>query len=280
MSSFSDHAPEKMELLESGESYEEIDGEFRYTKTLVVYGFENNIYHAISKSRMTEIKMDELTNVVLIPATAYCPLFPSNFTRAPDPLPSNCYVKRPKLLSYDRIDNNCNSLQIHERVLREAETCESLKLHPHSNVAQYLGCQVRDDRIVGICFTKYGDSLMRRVNPNSRMKRPFQYCERPLKNRDDFLKGIEKGILHLHDLGLIHNDINPANILFDSDDAPIIIDFDSCRSVGQSLEGIGRTYEWNDESVQISLPSNDLDALKEIQEWLSDSDIKTFQFKQ
>lgn len=269
-----------MELLECGESYEEIDGEFRYAKTLVVYEFENNFYHAISNARMTEIKMDELINAVLIPVTAYCPPFPSNFTRAPDPLPINCFVKRPKLLSYDRIYHNCNSMQIHERVLREAETCESLRLHPHSNVAQYLGCQVRDDRIVGICFTKYGDSLMRRVNPNSRMKRAFQYSERPLKNRDDFLKGIEQGILHLHNLGLIHNDINPANILFDSDDTPVIIDFDSCRSVGQSLQGIGRTYEWNDESVQTSVPSNDLDALKEIQVWLSDSDTKTFQFKE
>lgn len=110
------------------------------------------------------------------------------------------------------------------------------------------------------------------------MKRDVVYKDRPLQIRDDCLNGVEKGIVHLHSLGLIHNDINPSNIMFD-EDVPVIIDFDSCRPVGQSLEGVGRTFEWYDESVQYSLPSNDLDALDEIREWLGDNDMKRFKFK-
>lgn len=45
------------------------------------------------------------------------------------------------------------------------------------------------------------------------------------------------------------------------------------------MEEVGRTFEWYDESVQLSLPSNDLDALYEIREWLSDNSAKIFKFK-
>lgn len=62
-----------------------------------------------------------------------------------------------------------------------------------------------------------------------------------------------------------------------SGDRAVIIDFGSCRRVGETLEGVGSTYEWCDERVQLSLPQNDLDALEEIRRWLGD-DSKAFQF--
>lgn len=114
------------------------------------------------------------------------------------------------------------------------------------------------------------------------MKRAFMYDGRSLKNRDGCLHGVEMGIRHLHSLGLIHNDINPSNVMIDEStdkDTSIIIDFDSCRPVGESLEEVGRTFEWYDESVQLSLPSNDLDARYEIREWLSDNSTKSFKFE-
>ena len=61
-------------------------------------------------------------------------------------------------------------------------------------------------------------------------------------------------------------------------DVPAIIDFESCRRKGESLEGVGRTYEWYDEEVQMSLPQNDLDALKEMRIWLGD-ESEAFQFE-
>lgn len=273
-------------MLERGESYKEINGDFKYAHTLIVYRVGDDVYHAITKSRgrfAAEVKLEELSNVVLIPTTSYCPLFPPNYTRAPDALPANCYIKRPHLLSYDRIHDTPNASSISERVLKEAEVCEILKLHPHPSIAQYLGCQVCNGRITGICFSKYSDTLMHRVNPKSRMKRAFIYDGRALKNPDDCLYGVERGLRHLHSLGLVHNDINPSNIMIDEDtdeeDTPVIIDFDSCRPVGESLEGVGRTFEWYDERVQRSLPSNDLDALDEIREWLRDGGTKHFKFK-
>ena len=91
---------------------------------------------------------------------------------------------------------------------------------------------------------------------------------------------VESSIRHLYSLGLIHNDIKPANIMLDDDDNPIIIDFDNCYPDRQDLEGMGGTQLWANEGTKIALPSNDLDALWDIREQLSDSSIKNFKFKE
>jgi serine/threonine protein kinase len=270
------------EVLESSETFEEVDGVYRYAGTLVVYRADNNLYHGRMKSRssLTKIRIEDVTNITLIPTAAYKPLCPSTFTQAPSPLPSNCFIKRPRLISYDRVLSSDNPYQIADRVLQECQTCEFLKKHPHPNIAEYLGCESRNEVITGICLTKYPQTLMERVNSRSHMKRSFTFDHQTLKDPGKVLQGIENGIRHLHQLNLVHNDLNPSNIMLLHDDTPVITDFDSCRQIGQSLEGVGRTYEWHDEDVRISLPSNDLDALREIREWLSDSGAKRYQFKE
>jgi serine/threonine protein kinase len=108
------------------------------------------------------------------------------------------------------------------------------------------------------------------------MKRQLRSERRSEKDYSRVLAGVESGIRHLHALGLVHNDINPSNIMLDGDEG-IIIDFGSCRRVGESVEDAGRTYEWYDESVKTAHPQNDLDALEEIRIWLDDGS-KLFQF--
>lgn len=45
------------------------------------------------------------------------------------------------------------------------------------------------------------------------------------------------GLNWLHSLGLVHDDINPKNIMLDDDGHAIIIDFDSCASSGTKSRG-------------------------------------------
>ncbi|AEO56661.1 hypothetical protein MYCTH_2109153 [Thermothelomyces thermophilus ATCC 42464] len=270
---------EHIDVLEMNEAFEKIDGSFEFTGTLLVYKAGGDLHHAVLKARYSspsEVKVEHLKNDGLIPVSAYNPLFPLGFTRAPEPLPRNCHIKKPRLISYDRIRLGSQPNQIAESVLLEAAVCEFLKLHPHPNIATYLGCQVSDGRITGLCFVGYQRTLMQEVNPRGLMKRKFRSdCQRS-KDYSGMLAGIESGIKHLHALGLVHNDINPSNIMLDGDKA-VIIDFGSCRRAGESLEGAGRTYEWYDEQVETALPQNDLDALEEIRIWLGD-DSKPFQF--
>lgn len=78
------------------------------------------------------------------------------FTRAPDPLPSTSYFKRPRLLNYkDNSDSSAFRLQI----LNKVNACEILKRHPHPNITHYLGCVIKDNLIQGLGFARYPISL-------------------------------------------------------------------------------------------------------------------------
>jgi serine/threonine protein kinase len=120
---------------------------------------------------------------------------------------------------------------------------------------------------------------MARVNSGQHGKRWFDAAERPLKDVDLCLESIKKGLQHLHSLTLVHKDLNLSNIMVptEEDDTAIIIDFGSCRPIGESIENVGRTMERYDQEVLTSLPSNDTDALDEITEWLRNG--KNFKYE-
>jgi serine/threonine protein kinase len=134
--------------------------------------------------------------------------------------------------------------RIANEVLQEIQVCEKFKLRPHPNIAEYIGCEVQGGRVSGICFKRYKESLQQRLNPGHLNKRMFAHSSRlDVAWCRNIVAGIEKGLEHLHTLGLVHNDLNPANIMLDERETPIIIDFGSCRRIGESLRGVGRTYE-------------------------------------
>ena len=269
---------QRLHVLEMNEFFEERDGKFKFVGTLIVYEAENGLHHAVVEDRYTSsvIHAGLLKNDIPIPLSAYCPEFPSEFTLAPEPLPVNSYLKRAPLISYDRIRDGPQPDWIAKSVLMEAEICEILKKYPHPNIATYLGCQVSDGRITGLCFAKYQYTLMQEVNPENLTKRQSRRSRQSIKNYSDMIAGIDSGLRHLHSLGLVHNDINPRNIMFNGDKA-VIIDFDSCRRIGEDLENVGRTYEWYDEATKLSAIENDLSALEEIRRWLGDDSME-FQF--
>jgi serine/threonine protein kinase len=101
------------------------------------------------------------------------------------------------------------------------------------------------------------------------------------ENMRSGLEGILAAIKHLHSLGLVHNDINPANIMLDEDGTLILIDFDSCRYIGESLRNTETktTHHWHDPSVDIALEKNDLDAFKDLQIWQAGSADEDFRFE-
>lgn len=87
-------------------------------------------------------------------------------------------------------------------------------------------------------------------------------------------------IWHLDSFGPGHNDINPLNDMFDKntdEDTSTTMNFDSYWPVEKDLEGVGQTFEWYNESVQLFLPRKNWDWLYEIRVWLSDNGIKKFQ---
>ncbi|KAJ5555898.1 hypothetical protein N7513_003540 [Penicillium frequentans] len=265
-------------VLEINEYFEETDDIYNFAGTLIVYDDGNEMHHAVLEDRCTlpsDICPELPKNNIRIPRFAYSPEFSSNSTLAPEPLPTNSYIKKASLISYDKICDGPQSDLIAKSVLMEAATCEVLRKHPHPNIATYLGCQVFDGRITGLCFAKYQHTLMQEVNPENRTKRQSRRSRQMTTDYNPVLAEIRSGLEHLHSLGLVHNDINPRNIMFDGEKA-VIIDFDSCRRIGEDLGNAVCTYEWCDEIAKQSVVENDLKALEEIRIWLCD-DSKEFQ---
>lgn len=250
---------ESMEVIEAGEVFVEKDDDFEFSHTEVILRRTDGAqyFYARSPGRMQSdsITPEELAGLepIMIPTDLW-PLFNPKFVQAPQPLPENSYIKRPSLLGSG---NNPAGQHLSEQVLNEVEVCEILAKHPHSNVAQYLGCLVEGDRVTGLCFARYHMTLTDRVKSGA----PF--------DREACLRGIEDGIDHLHGLGLVHNDVNPRNIMVDSDGSnPVIIDFDSCRPEGQELGCKAGTPDWAAEGITHANRENDLYGLSKIKEFL------------
>jgi serine/threonine protein kinase len=236
-----------MEIYEKGEIWDGEDDNLAFSYTKVILRKGDAFSYARTYVRLTSpINVEEL-DAIPIPIQDIWPPYSADLTRAPTPIPVNCYVKNISLLDCGSdVEPPPSAL-----VLAEARICENLKKCPHPNIAQYIGCVAQGDRITGLCFTRYDMTLADRL------------LDRGHSVGRDVCLGIRHGIQHLHRLGLTHNDINPYNIMFKSDGTPVLIDFDSCTYVGEKLlKGGG----WEDQIYEYASPANDYAALKKIEE--------------
>ena len=154
-----------------------------------------------------------------IPPEHLWPKVENRITICPNPEDPNIYIKRPRLTGYD------GTAKLSSWLLQEARICELLIDNIHKNVTRYFGCTVKNDRITGLCFEKHEETLEDRIRDG-----------RSVDNKS-CLRQIGEGVDHLHDLGIVHNDMGLDNVMFRdrNDDVPVIIDFDSSAIRGCSL---------------------------------------------
>jgi serine/threonine protein kinase len=163
------------------------------------------------------------------------------------------YIKRPKISC---TDNEYEVKLVPRMLLEEAEILEFLEKHPHPNIIRYHGCTVHRGRITGLALERYDVVLQ------------YRYEDVPHDlNIAACMDGIRAGVRHLHSLGLAHNDLNPTNIALDTNDNPIILDFGSCKKVGDELLS-GGTYGWIDDDYSTSAQSHDESAMGKLEAWL------------
>lgn len=190
------------------------------------------------------------------------------------------YIKKPHIYAYYEVDD------LEALIAREVETCELLRQHPHPNISPYSGCVELRGRVSGLCFKKHQQTLYERYNPRALNKVAFLESDdrRRWVGVDGNLalqRAAERlldAIKHLHALGIIHNDITPANVMLDGDGTLVLIDFDSCRGRGASLGNTKRTYGWHDPNTKIATEENDLQAYAELQTWLFGTSADLYQF--
>ena len=246
------------ELFDFSEAFEE-DGcgdiKFAHTKVIAQDKRTERWYSAISKQRYQHRQDINLAALRLteIPADHVWPQFRPGLTQVAQLILPQCHVKRPSLMEYG---DTSDLAAIATLFLEEAEICEILRIHPHGNIARYHGCLTHDHRIKGLCFTEYKYRLSEMVTSLTELQRL------------DCLGQVLAGISHLHKLGLVHNDINPRNIMLDDGGTAVIIDFDSTKRYGEPLGFKGGTLSWIGQDFEVAGPTNDHLAFHKLTHWL------------
>lgn len=191
-----------------------------------------------------------LNKRVKIPERAYQPDAPTHLHRLdPTVTMGRVYVKRPRLVHFNAL---ADGHPIAEQFLHEAFTCEHIMRSPHPNLALYLGAEVHNGRLTGLCFERYAESLLNRLSFHDQeyfnQYRPWVTLE-SFVERASITEQIESGLDHLHSLGLVHNGLAPSRIMFDREVLPNsgmgtavvkIVGYNGCVAFGTTLSGIHR----------------------------------------
>ncbi|KIH91140.1 hypothetical protein SPBR_09091 [Sporothrix brasiliensis 5110] len=243
-----------MEICEQSQAFVQQDGDlvFDHTKFILRQGGE--YFFARSSKRFPKSSTVDvsLLRTEKIPVDKVWPPMEPRFTAAPDPLPPNSFVKSPSLLYFG---DTPAALEPGIQVTAEVEACEVLRQHPHPNIARYFGCVSEHGRIKGLCFVRYSMTLAQRLQDAASLDKAL--C----------LQGIKNGVDHMHNLGLVHNDLNPSNIMMDGD-TPVIIDFDSYQRIGEKLGRKSGTTGWTIKGSEYARLENDEYSVAKIRELL------------
>ncbi|KXJ85028.1 kinase-like domain-containing protein [Microdochium bolleyi] len=169
------------------------------------------------------------------------------------------FLKAPSFLSFPTDDTIAQGFQA------EAEMHELLLRNPHSNLVKFLGCLEHAGRVVRLAFDKYRHTLLER-------KRTLPISAEQI---DAWMTAITSAASHLHQLGYAHNDISPANIMFNEGDVPILIDLDCSTPIGNRLSKGGLVAGWRGsehagQRFHVSSIECDLMSIGSIRDWLQE----------
>jgi serine/threonine protein kinase len=264
-----------MDVVQSNEAFKWVDGKFSFQYVQGFIPIQGRLFVAKWKNRQGPPL--DLYDQRPVETEDRGPRIELDWTAADQA--QSCYVKTPSLLSYADEPN------LEELLRLEVETCELLRRHPHPNVARYLGHLETRGRVSGLCFEQCTQTLASAVNPEHLGKADFLQSGRPLVHGGmrDLLQELKGAVDHLHALGIVHNDINPSNIMLREDGTIVLVDFDSCRQLGHDLHtengpGTKRTHAWHDPNVTAAVKENDTDALRELETWMFGKTAEDFMF--
>jgi serine/threonine protein kinase len=125
-------------------------------------------------------------------------------------------------------------------LLAEANISTLLEQSQHPNICRFLGRIVLGGLVLkGLCLKRYLRTLADVIPYGSHGDVspgviPFDPSEQ--FNRASVVRGIVSGVKFIHSLNLVHNDLNPRNIMLDELNNPVIVDFDSCKRSSRDID--------------------------------------------
>ncbi|KAH6663131.1 hypothetical protein EV126DRAFT_352599, partial [Verticillium dahliae] len=179
---------------------ENASNEPAFHQTTVIAQRDGRFYYASVLTRADKVDKEAVReSLQLIPPKKIYPAHEPELTRAP-----GLYIKTPQLSTYSPDGGN----------------------NPHPALGMCLGCVVSDDGLVtGLELVRYEKTLFQRAHDPA-----FYEGDTRVKT----METVKEAVLHLHNLGLAHNDLSPLNIMFGrgNSDEPVVLDFDTCHPEG------------------------------------------------
>lgn len=224
---------------------------------------EDKVYTGRSDKLRKDLTLEEV-NAILVsfPDSTIYPPVPEGITFASAEIEHTTHFKRPPITDYapGEVDVGIVKQDLDETLIMERVS----KLN-HLNIVQHLAGRVRRGFLTGFYTEELPQTLL-------------QYCDTPQfkeLDRDKVYEGVESAIRALHGIGLPHNDIYPGNIMI-KDGNPVLIDFGSCRRVGELLRSCG-SPGWCKEDFCMSGIEHDEFSLGVLRRFLEDQNsVKVF----
>ncbi|KAF8605206.1 hypothetical protein BDV93DRAFT_572807 [Ceratobasidium sp. AG-I] len=240
-------------IVATAEAWDFSDGPV-FAFTAICWKERGNLYHIRHPERTFEL---EALEGDLVPMSHVYAEAKPEYSRAPEPLPENAYVKQPNTIGYDKTHPSFGA-----EMITEIKAYETIRQQPHPNLAGYRGCICEGGYVVALCLKSYRATLGQAVEGSDKL----DYLA--------IMEGARKVASHLHSLGLVHNDINPANIMVDEHNKGVLIDFDSCNLDGHKFPIGSKTgiMNWTRHDG-VSERENDLYSLNKLAEWLKEKGI-------
>ncbi|KAJ5618430.1 kinase-like protein [Penicillium herquei] len=261
-------APEITHILNldfTAESSEPETEVFLYTTFGKIERGDDYVYFGQLPKRLQEISLPEFSAALTrVPDEDIYPKLASNsdtrVAEVPDPVPPHLYLKRPWLSFYDEFKEQDTFSAIPIILLGEIYALEALSKDPHPGIIKYYGCRLRRGWITGPALEQHWENL----------KGYIQAKEGPPIDEETFLAALKSAICHVHSCGFAHNDIKPDNVLLNQDRLPVLIDFNSCQSIGHELQYSRGTPGWTDpeDPWDTSETWHDWFGFERIREWL------------
>ncbi|KAK4445811.1 kinase-like domain-containing protein [Podospora aff. communis PSN243] len=200
-----------------------------------------------------------------------------------EPDPDVYYLKRPWVAGFGT-DNGLDDGPLANWFACEIRNLEQLARHPpHPHLVRYHGCRVRRGHITGV--------LLGRVKGGTTLD-DYAKAGKTVPDKPAFLRALASAVHHLHHVvGLVHNDIHPANIMVSPDGStPTLIDLGSALPDGEEMLQCQPFSCWGKDPLDLDpethyygplagLPtsrrSRDLAALERLRTWLDDYDFTT-----
>ncbi|KAK0745501.1 kinase-like domain-containing protein [Schizothecium vesticola] len=95
----------------------------------------------------------------------------------------------------------------------------------HPNIVKYHGCRVRKARVTGIMLGRCdGDNLWEHLQSGKTV------------DKEPFLAALASAVDHLHNVvDMVHNDIQPFNIMVSPDGTPTLVDLGAAEVAGDNI---------------------------------------------